>query len=234
MFKYEYETRYGDYKNFESIKAGSVIDIIQDVSTKSSAVCGYSIFDMRDMHLAWLLKGFNIHFVRKVRPEIPILACTAVKPARGATSNRGCMLYQNGELVVKSISDWFLFDTERLRPIRIPPEIRNSYDTYDFEDSFFNYIKPETIDNAEEIYKIKVSNKDIDTNMHLNNQRGADLLMDALPYDFDFNDISMLYKKPCFLGDVLGVCTEKIPNGYYVHMKNENNEICVAGTFRII
>ncbi len=234
MFEHLYETRYGDYKDYDRIKYGSVIDIIQDVSTKSSASCGYSIFDMRDMHLAWLLKGFNIHFADKVRTEVPILACTAVKPPRGATSNRGCMLYQNGKLVAKSIADWFLFDTEKLKPVKIPDELRNAYDAYDFDDDFFTYRKPEIIENAEAVYSIQVANKDIDTNMHLNNQRGADLLMDALPYDFEFNNISILYKKPTFLGNELRVCMKEMQNGYYVHMKNADNELCVIGNFQQI
>ncbi len=234
MFEFEYETRYGDYKNFESIKTGSVIDIIQDVSTKSSASHGYSIYDMRDMHLAWLLKGFNIHFDKKVKTGLPILAKTAVKPPRGATSSRGCMLYQNGELIAKSIADWFLFDTKKLKPIRIPKELSDVYDTYHFEDEFFTYQKPEVIENAKAMYSIRVANKDIDTNMHLNNQRGADLLMDALPYDFNLSNISILYKKPCFLGDILEVCIEEIQSGYYVHMKNADNEICVIGNFTSI
>ena len=231
MFKATYETRYGDYRDYETIKPGSVMDIIQDVSTKNSSMCGYGIFEMRDMQRAWLLKGVNLHFEKKVKTFCPIDVYTAVKPPKGATSERGCILMQNGEVVAKSIADWFLFNTEKLRPVRIPQEMLNSYETHDFEDEFFTYKKPEMADDVHVKYEIRIGNKDIDTNKHLNNQRGADLLMDALPYDFEFNDIKLLYKKPCFLGDELEVCVKEIDKGYYVHLQTKEKEICVVGNF---
>lgn len=232
MFKFLYETRYGDFKDFYTIKPGAVLDIIQDISSKNSAKCGYGIFELKDMNRAWLLKGTNLYFAKKVKTLCPIEAYTAVKPLRGATSHRGCILKQNGEVVAKSISDWFLFDTEKLRPVKIPEEVFDAYDTSDFDgDEFFKYKKPELCEDAEVMYKIRIANKDIDTNRHLNNQKGAELLMDALPYDFEFNFISLLYKKPAFLGDELEVCMQKTDNSYYVHLQTLEKEVCVVGRF---
>jgi len=231
MFNFKYETRYGDFRDFDTIKMGSVLDIIQDVSTKNSAHLGYGILKLKEMNKAWLLKGMNVHFEKKVSTLCPVDVYTAVKEPKGATSQRGCILKQNGKIVAKSIADWFLFDTEKMRPVRIPEEIKKIYEIYDFEDDFFEYRKPEIIIDAKIKYSIRVSNKDIDTNKHLNNQRGADLMMDALPYDFEFNNISILYKKSTYLGDELDVCVEKLENGYYVHMQDKDKNICVVGRF---
>lgn len=234
LFKARYETRYGDYKDFDNIKFGSILDIIQDVSTKNSSECGYGLFEMRDMKKAWLLKGMNIKLEQKVKTLTPIDVHTAVKPLKGATSQRGCILYQNGEVKLKSIADWFLFDTEKKRPVRIPEEISGSYQVHNFDDEFFTYKKPEIKPDAPFVYRIKVSNRDIDTNCHLNNEKGVELLIDALPFEFEFNFVKTLFKKPCFLGDELEVCTEKTENGYYVHLQTTQKEICVAGTFENI
>jgi len=235
MFKFTYETRYGDYKDFDTIKPGSVLDIIQDISTKNSAECGYGIYELRDMGKAWLLKGTNLQFIKKVKTLTPIEVHTAVKPPKGAISERGCILMQNGEVVAKSIADWFLFDSQKMRPIRIPQEMIDSYQTSDFGgDEFFTYIKPVVCDDAKVMYKIRISNKDIDTNKHLNNQKGAELLMDALPNDFEFNNIKLLYKKPAFLDEIMEVCIKKIDTGYYVHMQTKEKEICVVGNFENI
>lgn len=232
MFHYKYETRYGDYKDFDTIKTGSVLDIIQDISTKNSADRGYGIFELKDMNKAWLLKGTNLHFERKVSTLIPIDAYTAVKPPKGATSQRGCILNQNGETVAKSISDWFLFDVEKMRPVRVPEEMVKAYQISDFDgDEFFTYKKPEIISDAEVMYEIRIGNKDIDTNKHLNNQKGADLLMDALPFEFEYSDVNLWYKRPAYLGDILEVCIKKINTGYYVHLQTKEKEICVVGRF---
>ena len=234
MFKYTYETRYGDFRDFDTIKAGSVLDFIQDISTKNSQERGYGINELRAMEKAWFLKGMNVHFEKDVRTYIPVDVYTAVKKPKGATSERGCILKQNGEVVAKSIATWFLFDTLKLKPVRIPEEMLESYETYDFDDEFFTYRKPEIFCDIEPLYTIRVANKDIDTNKHLNNQRGADLLMDALPYDFKFNNISIVYKKPSYLNDELEVCVKEIKKGYYVHMQTKDKEVCVAGNFEII
>lgn len=231
MFNQSYETRYGDFKDFETIKPGSILDIIQDVSTKNSTANGYGLFEMRDMKKAWLLKGINVKFEKKVKTFVPIDVYTAVKPPKRATSERGCILMQQGEVVAKSIADWFLIDTEKLKPVRIPREMLDAYEIHNFDDEFFTYKNPDLHTDATMLYKVRVGNKDIDTNKHLNNQRGADLLMDALPFDFEFNSIKIIYKKSTYLGDELNVCLRKIENGYYVHLENKENEICVAGNF---
>ena len=165
---------------------------------------------------------------------MPIAIETAVKPCNGVTSERCCIIEQDGCTVGKSIANWFLFDTEKKRPVRIPDEMMKVYETGSFDENFFEYkkVKPCALENVE--YKIKVSNKEIDTNMHMNNQKGAEILMDALPFEFYFNTMKILYKKPTFLGDVLEVCVNKIDNGYYVHLQTEEKEICVAGTFEYI
>ncbi len=234
MFSFKYETRYGDYKDYDNIKPSSILDMVQDISTRASADCGYDINKMRELGLAWLLQGVKIRFEKRIRPYFPIEIFTAVKPSNGVTSERGCIIKQNGEIVGKTVSNWFIFNVERQRPTRIPKEMRDSYEVYDFNDDFFSCERFKTFDNEDIIYSIKVSNKEIDTNMHLNNQKSAELLMDALPFDFYFNEINVFYKKPAYLDDELDVCVKKVDNGFYVHLQTKQREVCVAGTFRFI
>ncbi len=232
MFSKTYELRYSDYKDFDTVKVSSALDMVQEISVSHSASLGYGIDKLRSLGIAWLIQGINVHFENKISTKYPVEASTAVKSTRLATSERGCILKQNGRTVCKTIANWFLFDTAKGTIAKISPEMQNSYPTYDFGDEFFTYRKPSLTKDAQKAYTIKVSNKEIDTNMHLNNQKSAELLMDALPFDYEFNDIKILYKKPAHLGDNLSVCVSETQNGYYVHLEDENGEICVAGTFQ--
>ncbi len=231
MFSFKYETRYGDYKDYNNIKPSSILDMVQDISTRASADCGYDINTMRELKLAWLLQGVKLRFKKRIRPDLPVEIFTAVKPSNGVTSERGCLIKQNDEIVGKTVSNWFIFNVERKRPTRIPKDMLDAYEVYDFGDDFFNIEKFHTIDIDEVSYSVKISNKEIDTNMHLNNQKSAELLMDALPFDFYFNEMNVFYKKPAFLGDELDVCVKEIENGFYVHLQTKEKELCVAGTF---
>lgn len=232
MFTLEQEIRYSDYKDFDMVKTSAILEIIQEAAIRDSANCGYSIEELRKMGMAWLLKGYNIRFEKPVSTKFPtISAFTAVKKMKGATSERGCIVSQNGEVVAKSIANWFIFDFEKMRPGRIPQDMSDAYEPYEFNDDFFTYKKPDFLDMEKPDYTIRVSNKDIDTNRHLNNLKGAEILMDALPFDFEFTDMSIIYKHQAHLGDILGVCVAKLENGYYVHLETENRDVCIAGTF---
>lgn len=231
MFRYDYNIRYSDYKDFETVKTSAILEVIQEAAILNSASCGFGIDNLRSINRAWLLQGINVHIENPVSTHYPLTANTAVKSLKGVLSERGTIIEQNGKPVVKSIANWCLLDTERMRLARIPREMTDSYEHYDFGDAFFTYIRPEIIEDAPEIYKIRVSNKELDTNRHLNNQKGAELLMDAIPLGFEIKDIKLYYPNPAYLGEELSVCMQETQDGYYVHLKNADGAVCVAGTF---
>lgn len=231
MFTFTYETRYGDYKDFDTIKPGVVLDMIQDISIRDSASRGYGLKQLRDINRAWLVRGLNVRFEKTIKTMTPIKLSTGVKSLKSASSERVCFIEQDGERVAKSVANWFLFDTQSAKVTKIPSEMLSSYELFEFEDDFFDFSPLKPLDLEETAYTIKVANKEIDTNKHLNNQRGAELLMDALPFDFYFNNIRLMYKKQAMLGDVLGICVKEFENGYYVHLQSTDGEVCVAGEF---
>ena len=231
MFEFEHKLRYSDLKDFDTVKVSTALELIQEAAIQDSEQFGYSIEKLREMNLAWLLLGYNVHFEKPLSTKYPISVFTAVKNMKAATSVRGAILSQNGEVVGKSIANWFMFDTNKMRPGRIPEEMLTCYGDHDYNDDFFNYKKPEILEIEAPSYTIRVSNKDIDTNMHLNNEKGAEILMDALPFDFFFTDMSVIYKNQARLGDVLGVFVKELENGYYVHLETENRDVCIAATF---
>lgn len=230
MFKLNYDTRYGDFKTPDTIKTSTVLDIVQDIATAHSEHCGYGMHKLREMGIAWLMQGIKLHFESPVKTFSTITANTAVKDMKGVVSERGTIIEQDGKTVAKTVAAWFMLDTSKMRPMRIPSEFTERYGTHDFCDDFFSYKKPSLMD-APKAYTITVRNKEIDTNNHLNNQKSAELLMDALPFNFSFTDMNVFYKKAAYLGDELEVCVSRIEKGYYVHLQTLDKEICVAGTF---
>ncbi len=232
MYKYEYDIRYSDFKDFDTVKISTVLNAIQEVAIRNSEYAGFGVGKLREMDRAWLLQGMNVCFEKSVKTSSSLDVYTAVKSLRGVLSERGSIIKQDGEVVAKSIANWCLLDTKKMRLAKVPQEMTESYEYSDFDgDSFFTYERPEIIEDAPVVYKIRVSNKELDTNKHLNNQRGAELLMDALPFDFEIKKMSLIYPQSAYLGEELDVCVKELENGYYVHLKNQENKVCVAGTF---
>ena len=56
--------------------------------------------------------------------------------------------------------------------------------------------------------------------------------MDALPFEFFFSDMAIVYKKQAYLGDTLGICTAEIDGGYYVGLLDADGNVCVEATFK--
>lgn len=231
MFEYIYDIRYCDYKDFDTVKTSTLLDAIQEVAIRNSEYSGYGVENLRQMNRAWLLQGINVCIEKPASTHSELQVHTAIKSLKGVLSERGTIIKQNGEVVAKSIANWCLLDTEKMRLARIPKEMTEAYEHCDFQDEFFTYIRPEVLEDVPEKYTIRVSNKELDTNKHLNNQKGAELLMDALPFEFELRNIKIHYPNPAYLGEELFVCVKEIENGYYVHLMKQDGTVCVVGTF---
>ena len=230
MFTYSYEVRYGDYKDDNTVKPSSILDMVQDISTKHSAHCGYTMQRMIDMNKAWMLQGLNLRFLQPVSNQLPVIIHTAIKDMKGVTSQRGCIIEQNGEVVAQTVANWFIFDLEKMRPARIPESMAEEYEFGDFSDPFFDFRKPE-LQDAPKLYSVHIGNKEIDTNHHLNNQKSSEILMDVLPPDYHFTEMRVYFKKAVYLGAMLDLCAKEIEGGWYAHLQTPEGEVCVAATF---
>lgn len=228
MFEFLYETRYGDFKDFDNIKTATLLDIVQDISIKASEDAGYGIYNLHDKGLAWLMSGIKFKILKRVDTKNPILAKTGVHKMGGVTSNRGCILMQNGEVVAKSIANWFLMDIVDGKLAKIPREMLDAYPVHNFNDEFFLYKKPKFPEFSGEGESVKVCNRDIDTNCHLNNVKALEIMSDGISADFEFNTIEVLYKRESYLGDALTREVIKGDNGYFVALLGEDKDINVA------
>ncbi len=230
MFSHEYHVRYGDYLDMERVKPSSLLDMVQDISTLHSDSCGYDMYTLYEQNLCWILQGLKLRLEKPVSNQKPVTIFTAVKNMKGVTSERGCILQQDGVTVAKTIANWVLFDSAAGKFCRIPKEMGAAYGLHDFEDDFFSYAKPAAAE-THPLWTVRVSRREIDTNRHLNNQKSAEILMDALPEDFFFCDLALYYKKSAYEGDVLTLCRGEVENGWYVELKTADGELCVAGRF---
>lgn len=55
MFDYNYNIRYSDYKDFETVKTSTILEVIQEAAILNSAESGYGVNVLRNMNRAWLL-----------------------------------------------------------------------------------------------------------------------------------------------------------------------------------
>ncbi len=231
MFEKNYELRYGDLKSFNTVKPSAILDIFQDMATKHSDSVGYGIKKLYDQNLAWLLKGWRVTFIKELDVYKPLQVKTGVKNVKAVMSDRVFKVMQDEEEKIIATSSWFTFDTNNLRPCKVPSYFTEVYDVGNVEGEYKDYVNPLPCENPEKYGEITVSKRDLDTNNHLNNQKSAEILIDALPDDFSIYEMTILYKKSAHLCDVLLIETEEIDSEYKVQLKNQDGDICVIGFF---
>jgi len=229
MFEHLYELRYSDLETEDRIRPAALLDIVQDIAILHTTAKGYDICRLKEMERAWLMQSIKLHLEAKADPHLPLLARTAIIKNGGATSLRGCILQQNGITVAKTLANWFFFDLSTQQPCRIPKEMLAAFPCCDLDDDFFRPAKT-TLLEAQKLCTVKLGRKEMDTNRHLNNQKSAELLMDALPEQMQLRDMSIVYKQPAYIGDELDICRRQTDTGWYVHLQKDG-QICVAGIF---
>ena len=234
MFEHKYELRFSDYIDFERTKPSALLDIVQDIAILHSDSLGFGMPALRERGLIWMMQGIKMHIACPALPRVDIKASTCPVGFKGVSSDRGTILEQNGKVFAKAVVSWFIFDLEKHTLGKIPADIASGYPIHDFGDPFFRYRKPLLPDEMKPLYTIRVTNRDLDVNGHLNNQKSAEMLLAALPLDFDLTDLNITYKKEVYAGSELSVCRCETEHGYAVALVNENGEICVAGIFENI
>lgn len=230
MFSHRYEVRYGDYQDTRTVKPSSMLDMVQDISSLHSAACGYDMDLLYAQGLCWILQGMKLRIERPVTVAEDIEIFTAVQGMKGVTSERGCILRQSGKTVAKTVANWVLFDMAAGKFARFPEGMAEAYGIHDFQDDFFHYRKPRPLETAP-LWTVRVGRKEIDTNRHLNNEKGAELLMDALPEGFTFREMSIYYKKSAHEGDVLTLSRAKTDGGWYAALHFSDGALCCAAQF---
>ena len=65
MFKYIYDIRYCDYKDFENVKTSTILDAIQEVAIRNSEYAGFGIESFIEMGVSTAIPHSATIYLRK-------------------------------------------------------------------------------------------------------------------------------------------------------------------------
>lgn len=227
MYIKDYEFRYGDLDINGNIKAGTVLDILQDIAVQHSNSVGYDSLRLAQIKIAWLLEGWRVRFDAPLNNQSSVTVKTGIMTLKACESNRGYEVWQDGERKIVATADWFTVNTEKMRITRIPAECIDAYEKVDEADNGlpFERFKPEA--DVETIGTRTVENRDLDTNRHMNNVKSAEIALSYLPVDFHVSELIIRYRKELKKDENFSVCQKNIDGGYHFELKNSEGDACV-------
>ena len=226
MFIKDYVLRYSDLDRNGEVKICSVIDLLQDISIAHCDAMGFPTEKMAEMNVAWLLDGWRIKVFEKLDPKKKVAVKTGIMKIKATQTERKYELWQGDVLKIKAGAIWFTVDTSVMRIIRVPEVFLNAYNVVD-EDEGCKFLKFKSDDDAVFVRKTKVERRDLDTNNHMNNVKSAEVLVNAMPEEFDIAELLIRYRKELALGEEIIIRTKEDGASFYGELLNSDNQVCV-------
>lgn len=200
IFEYKTHIQFCDIDEFNKLSMKGLIRILGEVAGIHSELVGYGLSHVPITHLGWMLLNWKAKIISAPSWNTELKIKTWARDFSRIGSNRDFEVYDsNDNLVAIASSKWVLINMDTMKIARLTPEISNCYGQYEkkvFEEEVNEKI--EESENSKLTFEYKISQRDIDTNHHVNNLYYIDYAMDSLPKNINFSDfknLEIVYKK---------------------------------------
>lgn len=207
MYSFESRIRYSECDETGSLSIRGMIDYLQDCSTFHAIELGLGPEHMRRNHYSWLVAAWQIEIEGLPALGETITTGTWCPGLRRSQAVRCFTITSSSSTVlVRADSLWFVFDTQKGMPIRVPP-------------SQLAYVSgepridlPPTRRRAQvegpfvELAPIVVSERLLDTNRHVNNANYIQMALDGAAHADGYHiphRIYAQYRSMALLGDTI-------------------------------
>ena len=206
MYTFKSRVRYSETDENGGLTLTGIMNYLQDCSTFQSEDIGLGISYLEEKRKAWWLSSWQIVIERRPLLGEEIIIGTWPYDFKGFYGYRNFTICdKQGNYLVKANSVWFLFDTEKERPVKIAPEDIRGYGTGKEARLEMDYaprkiVLPEEFEAGEPVV---VGKHHIDTNHHVNNAQYVEIAREAVSGDIEVSELRVEYKKAAVFGDVI-------------------------------
>ena len=233
MYSFDSVIRYSELDNEGKLNIEALLNYFQDCSIFHSESLGYGVDYLKEHNLMWVLSSWQI-----VIDRLPAL-CEKVTVGTFPYDFKGFFGYRNfflqeesGAYIAKANTLWTLLDTQTLRPVVPPADMKEAYvvsPKLEMHDAGRKISVPAGGSFEEQI---TVGVHHLDTNHHVNNVQYVKMAMAFLPDGFTVSGLRVEYRKQALLHDVIKpyVILAKQENGqstYTVSLQDENGGVYV-------
>lgn len=233
MYHFNSRVSYSILGSDGKLSIPGVVNYFQDVCLFHSHDVGVGLDVIKKRHCAWLLSSWHIMFYRFPTLGERVIVNTCPYEFKSIYGMRSFALQtEDGEYLAVADSNWFMFDSERMRPVRAPKEELEAYGTgarYDMPKAPRKIALPkgETFVETCTVYQ-----NQLDTNQHVNNGEYVRISCNYIPDNLDCSELRVEYKNAAHLGDTIYVFIAETPEYFYVILKNEAGELYTISEFR--
>ncbi len=218
--------RYDDLNMEKRLSAPAILRYMQHAAISHSASVGNTLEKLQSVSRAWVILSWN--YQEFSTPEVGEEVCVHTV----ATGFGACAGYRSftisskeGTVYAKADSVWAFYDTERLRPARVTPELLA---LYGMEQEPLLRDKPESVEvpeSAEEVLSFRVARRDTDTNRHVNNVKYVEMALDALPEGYSFSHMRASYAHSAYEGDIMHIFRASVGEKEILSLRSDDGKV---------
>ena len=228
MYSFTSHVRYSEVDENWRLTIPALIDYLQDCSTFQSDLLGMGPEHIASTKLAWMLSAWKIEIRELPRFNDEIVVSTWATGFKGLRASRNFTVRRAGDAtdagpIVRADSSWFMFDSNKGRPVRTPENESAPYLADAEKDAPLDMPAiPHVVrieDEGEPLTPVQVTAAYLDTNHHVNNAQYVAIALGALgervpaaPLTLDVH-----YSQAAKLGDVI-----------YPHLQEQDDALTVT------
>ncbi|MCR4851234.1 MAG: acyl-[acyl-carrier-protein] thioesterase [Lachnospiraceae bacterium] len=203
MFTFDSIVRYSEIDYREKLNILGVLNYFQDCSTLQSETLGAGVRALHEKNLVWVISTWQIDVLRYPELGERITIGTFPYKFKGFFGMRNFLIKdEKGEMIAMADTLWTLLNYKEGKPERITEEILKGFvmeEQLPMESVKGRILIP---DDMIKLDPITVKMSHLDANMHVNNGKYVEMIMDELKVT-DPKRLRVEYRKQERLGEVL-------------------------------
>lgn len=216
----------------------AVFNLLQETAIAHSASVGRGTDRLVARGLAWMMNRAHVQFLRYPAIDAEVTVTTWAQCLTGLFAIREWTVIDAEGVCAQATGRWIMFDTNRRRVIKIPPDFAETYGEEPervIDDSFERMNPIESGDYSREFH-VRVS--DLDTNQHANSGCYFDWALEAVPVAIASTRrpaaVEMLFKKESVLGEGLLSSARQVEPGSERNLRFHHTVAGLSGDPRAV
>ncbi len=222
VYTMEASVHFNDVNIENQLTMKGALRLMQEASNCHSNQVGYGLNQIPQTGYSWVLHQQRCHMYQHPGWGTKLTIRTWSRGADGLICLRDFeMLDEQGQRVAVATTAWLLVDARTQKMLKVPLGMMEEYGTV--EDAVFDepMKRLKMLSDAPKTWEYTILKRDIDINRHVNNLCYLDYAVESLPTGVkaaDFNDVTIMYKKAAYLGDLVTCFGDwaREENGAYV------------------
>lgn len=225
MYQFHSKIRYSEVDADCKLTIAGLLNYFQDCTVFHSESLNVGIEHLAKEHCAWILTFWQIKVNRlpKLAEEVQIQTWPyEMKSFLGQRNFQ--MLDEKQNPLAQANSVWALMNLEKMRPVKVPDEITNTYGLEAPLAMEYCDRRIELPEDLEDVASVVVPSYFIDSNHHMNNEKYVTIAAEFVPSDFQIAELRVEYKKQAMLGDEIFCKVKKTDTQITVALLDEKEK----------